>query len=155
MGMNQIDKDIANHYLNIFASHSKRQIKASLHKAAIDSFKLALFYSALTGANQLRSGGQAQLFAVYDKAPTGLDVVKFFDTYSLIEEASKQINKAIHVSPIVEHISLKNKKITKKGNTLEKNISLRLTDLLIDARSYEISVSIAKNFLQSVYKGKI
>jgi hypothetical protein len=73
------------------------------------------------------------VFAIYDKTKNGIHQIKFFDTYSLVEAAANDVNRAARFSPNVENIKLKNNLETEAA-TIAENANIRITKLLIEAR---------------------
>lgn len=148
-GIQQQQKDMANHYLNIFAKHENNElIDSEIRNAAIKSFQTALLFSALTGANQLREGGQANILAIYDKTEiNGIKQVKFFDTYDLVQNGLK----GTQFSPSIEKLWLSNDKETDENLSKRENASVRITKVLAEAKNKQISVYLSKNYLMSIY----
>ena len=87
--------NIGNHYLNIFSHHENEPALATqMRKEAESSLSLYILYSAMTGSGQLRAGQEANILAIYDKAPNTTVRVKLFDMYDIY---SILINKLEHM----------------------------------------------------------
>lgn len=151
-GIQQNYQDMGNHYLNIFAEHKEprdEKIDNTILSSAIESFKTNLLFSALSGANQLREGGQANVLAIYDKAEINhIKQVKFFDIYKLVTQGVQ----GAQFSPQINTIVLSNVKEEDKNLSKRQNASNRITKLLLAAKNQQVSVYLSKNYLMSIYK---
>lgn len=162
LGMHNMNSDLGNHYLNVLAEHEDEDsVYANLRKDANKALKLAIGYSALSGANQTRSGGQAQIFAVWDKQQknAGYNRVRFYSIETIIQQLG--INPDILTfSPSIDDLKLKNTGVNLYDDEeisrhyKRKFANMRITQLLADARSKVIKVSISKTWLNDVNSGK-
>lgn len=160
LGMNQDypGTGIANHYLNVFSEHSDLEKGAltNIHKKALESFKVAILYSALTGKGQLRQGGHADILAIYDKGKHGVFQVKLFDMYSIVQDASilgaDQVAK--YIPSDLNELQVKNEKEEDENLSTEENVNVRLTKVLLDIRKQHISVYLSKEYLNSALKNR-
>lgn len=155
LGMNDYGPGIANHYLNIFTKHPDlKDYNTALHKTAIESFKIAILYSALTGRQQLRKGGFADILAIYDKGNNGIFRVKLFDISDIIDSAislgANQVAK-FHV-PEKEKDFLQNDKEINENNTIKENQNIRVTKVLLETRKKHVATYISKQYLNKVVK---
>lgn len=167
-GMNNYGPGISNHYLNIFTEHEdlegsnnstenifKKQnvIDKGLRESAFDSFKVAVLYSALTGRQQTRKGGEADILAIYDKGTIakGVPRVRLFDMSSIIDAAVGQGADQIarFDMPKEERGFLKNTK-ENSADSKRENQNIRITKVLLEAKRRHISVYISKYYLNQV-----
>lgn len=151
-GLYPINNDLPNHYLNILADHEDESgLYHTMREQANEALQLAIGYSALTGANQLRQGGQANIFAVWDKdSLNGQPKIKFFDIGTIMTKLDVNPKELI-LSPTINSLSLTNESLNQKGS-VRKNAQIRITKLLAEARSITIKTSLSKNFLNNIYK---
>lgn len=153
-GLQNLQTNLGNHYLNILSSHAdeKGTKYDKMRQQANDALTLAIAYSALTGANQLRSGGQASVLAIYDRAtqlPNGTPRIRFFDIGVIMEQLNINLD-GIQLSPNIETISFKNDKI-EGDDKIRSLANKRITNILIQVRAKTISASLSKMFLNSIY----
>lgn len=142
--------DLGTHYLNVLSQHynlkTKKPVNPSLanqmRREAIATLNLAVVYSALSGANQARSGGQAQILAIYDKAKGASQRVKFFDIGTIVQKVATTNDQSM-ISPRLVTLKFAN-------TWAAKNSTPRITKLLVETRSKTLSVQISKNFLSSL-----
>lgn len=150
---NQID-NLGTHYLNILATHPDYTATYSfLRQTANESLTLALLYSSLSGAGQLRKGGQANILAIYDKAQklsNGQPRIKFFDMYEIINKVSKSYGIRI-THPAIWDLELNNDWVEPKTAYSKEAANTRITKLLLEARRKNIAISLSHNFLNSIY----
>lgn len=152
-GLQNLQENLGNHYLNVLSEHEDGQIGkySKMRREAEDALTLAIAYSALSGKNQLRSGGQASILAIYDRAtklPNGTPRIVFFDIGTIIEQLNINMD-GIQLSPSLEDISFKNKKVEGEEE-IRKLSNKRITNILIEARAKTISASLSKTFLNSI-----
>ena len=153
MGIQQQEEDLGTHYLNILASHKQDEasgILKTMRQDANQSLTLAILFSALTGRNQLRLGGWAEILAIYDKATVnGIAKVHFFDVSDIIISANRQLSK-FSLYHDVSAISLANEQV---GNTASfADAKKRITKLIVQARVETLSATLSKSFLSSLGK---
>ena len=142
--------DLGTHYLNALAQHYSLKTKKpvnpplanQMRREAITTLNLAVLYSALSGANQARTGGQAQILAIYDKAKGASQRVKFFDIGTIVQTAAVTNNQSL-ISPRLVTLKFAN-------TWAAKSSTPRITKLLVEARSKTLSVQISKSFLNSL-----
>ena len=146
LGAQEQLENLGNHYLNIFSKHyslsnhslSESTITHNMRQQAIESLSLAILYSALSGENQLRKGGAAQILAIYDKAKGVTQRVKFFDIGTIVRKAATSHDFSM-LTPSIASLSFENK----YGTTA----TARITKTLVKARSTVIQVALSKAFL--------
>lgn len=154
-GLQNMQTNLGNHYLNILAEHKDKEEGKynKMRKEAEDALTLAIAYSALTGANQLRSGGQASILAIYDRAvtlPNGIPRVRFLDMGVILEYLNLTPD-AVILNPSIDSIKLNNKEINGNG-TIREKANKRITALLVEVRATTIAAQLSKQFLNSIYR---
>lgn len=153
---NQMD-NLGTHYLNIFSTHPDYDSTYSfMRQIANESFTLALLYSSLTGAGQMRKGGQANILAIYDKAKklkNGQPRIKFFDMFEIIQRVSQNYaNNVDIIHPRIYDLQLQNEWAGEKNEYDTQAANTRVTKVLLQARKKNLAVRLSHDFLNSIYK---
>ena len=144
--------NLGTHYLNALSEHPEG-FDANIQQDALNSLKLYLLYSSLTGRGQLRnSTGAATILAIYDKASsknTPIERIKLFDMSEIILTLDNlDFEQGVRFSPEINaHFLLPNKKVESDKGT-GAAIQKRLTNVLLAARSRNIAVSLYTAFLR-------
>lgn len=144
--------DLGNHYLNIFTHHNDASgvTYAQMHKQASQALTLYILYSALSGQGQLRANkGTANIFAIYDKASSkdpAYPRVKFFDMADVLIRYSQYSNgyDVIYPNPNSKEFLLKN-------TWEDSSSSARITKVLLEARTKNLSATLSTEMLRKLY----
>lgn len=146
-------ENLGNHYLNIFAAHKRiDSLYSNMRKQANKALTLHILWSSLTGQGQLRTGGQANIFAIYDKASrtkAGEHRVKFFDMASIILNYFNNPNGFAEPGSIFTQIN----DIELENDWNSKGEDARITRLLLDARDHVIIARLTTEYLRNIYQG--
>lgn len=159
LGVENMRSTWGTHYINVLAQHedeSQHSDMKRLRQIAFETLKLHLLYSALTGAQQLRKGQQADVFAIYDTAATKeFPRIRLYDMGDIILSAARNKSHAVILTPELDSISsnLLNKKepISDSAPSIRMASNRRISKLLVQLRNHVIKVSLSKNYLQSLY----
>ena len=150
MGAQQQMQNLGTHYLNIFAKHTdENDSYTKMREQANQAMLLNLVFSGLSGQGQGRQDGYAEVLAVYDKAKSvnGLPRIKFFDMYDIVTSPNLKDGAIIH--PSIETISLKNEREGQDNSSAQAN--KRISKLLLEARTKNISINLSHRFLNNLY----
>lgn len=159
MGLQQSSiENLGTHYLNIFSNTppsendegNKEGIIQRMRKEAVHSLSLAILYSSLTGQGQTRSGGEANILVIQDKAKklkNGMPRIRFFDMCDIITSIDDNLNNFI-TSPNINDLIFTNKWEGKAPSRADAN--KRITKTLIEARQMRITAKLSNQFLNSL-----
>lgn len=156
MGLQQSAiENLGTHYLNIFSDHPPGENDdegtiQKMRKDAVHSLSLAILYSSLTGQGQMRSGGEANILAVQDKAKklsNGMPRTRFFDMSDIINSIDKNLDNFI-TSPNIENLIFSNSWEGKAPSRTSAN--KRITKVLIEARQKRITAKLSNQFLNNL-----
>lgn len=157
LGIEEMHDTWGTHYMNALVQHEDEQSSEliALKNVALNTLKLHLLYSALTGAHQLRMGQQADVFAIYDTARAGdFPRIRFYDMGDIVLSLDKNPH-AIILEPSLESIAsnlLNEREPTSEDKpTPRKAAEWRISKLLVQLRNHVVKVSIAKDYLQKLY----
>ena len=144
--------NLGTHYLNALSTHTEG-FDANIQQDALNSLKLYILYSSLTGQGQLRnSAGSASILAIYDKASsknTPIERIKLFDMSEILLILDNlNFEQGVQFIPAINsRFLLPNKKVeSNKG--VGAAVQKRLTNILLAARSCNISTSLYTAFLR-------
>lgn len=144
--------NIHNHFLNVFsASPIAHQ---ALRKDAADAILLSLLYSSLSGRGLGKTEGFADILAIEDKntkLQNGFPRVRFYSISSIITDISKRISEGVNPIKLLDFTP--NFYTFRLHNIYQKSgVKMRITKLLLDARSKKIYMGISKMYLNNIYK---
>ena len=149
---------IATHYLNALSMHPDVIGINYAQAQALQSLKLYILYSALTGQGQLRkSTGAAQILAIYDKTKNAPSRVKLYDMSDiLLTIEDSDFTKGVKFTPSIDaSFLLKNTKvenISTGKNQYIAPIEQRLTNVLLEARRKNIGAALYTSWLRDNIK---
>lgn len=151
-GLEQLQKGLAQHILNIKSAHEDLYGAKNLQqirKQADNLLTLSIAYAALSGYNQGgRTGREATIFAVADKNGSGK--VKMYDMAKILSDYMIT-GKGLSVTPI-NNIVFNNSIVRPEAKTEEERIAAgldRTSRVIYQAHSKNISVAISKKYLNS------
>lgn len=154
-GLEASQAGLGTHYLNVLASHSKKNGTKNLQKIsreARESLLLYMLYSALTGEGQnRRSDSFANVLAIWDKKKKGgAQQVKLFSMKDILKKLAPNIlsyDGQISI-PALTSFNLENRFIGKQKSQDEART--RITKLLAEASIKKVAIKVPKNLLKSL-----
>lgn len=152
-GLEQLQKGLAQHILNIKSAHEDLYGAKNLQqirKQADNLLTLSIAYAALSGYNQGgRTGREATIFAVADKNGSGK--VKMYDMAKILS-GYMVTGKGLSITPI-NNLVFNNNIVRPEADTDEERIAAgldRTSRIIYQAHSKNISVAISKKYLNSL-----
>ena len=153
------DKDITNHFLNIFSVKTSGGIKkyssgvdiSGMKNIAIEALTIWLLYVAATGRGSGKSSGFAEVLLIKDNSKQG--GVRMYDIGILVNTVAQNyqmLRTGVDITPDLTSLYFDNKYIS--GKSQEGNIEERLARLLLSVHQRKITAAIRPSLLKNMRK---
>lgn len=146
--------NLATHYLNALTEHPEG-FDANIQQDALNTLKLYLLYSSLTGKGQLRDDkNSASILAIYDKASSKnqeIQRIKLFDMSKILLVLDNlDFELGVKYSPSIDSTFLLPNKKEESDKGRGAAVQKRLTNVLMSARKRNVAVSLYTAFLKNI-----
>ena len=151
------DKNITNHFLNIFSvktsggskKHSYGVDISNMKQMAIEALSIWLLYVAASGRESGKIGGFAEVLLINDNSKKG--GIKMYDIGSLTNRVAqnyKNLGSSVDIEPDLTSMYFENKYLIDNNLSQENLIAKRLGTLLASVHKKKISVAIKPSLLK-------
>ena len=157
------DKDITNHFLNIFSVKTSGGLKkysssvdiSGMKRLAIETLTIWLLYVAATGKGTGKTTGFAEVLLVNDNSKKG--GVKMYDIGTLVNTIAYNYNDSlirsyVDLSPDLSSMYFDNKFIFSKDRSSSDMVQERLARLLLSVHKQKVSAAIKPTLLKKLNK---